>query len=142
MVSERAVCPRSLGVPAPSLPQFVGGDAVDASALSFLVRQSLLDREKEKRKEEEELHGGAGGSSRGDVPGSALAGAGWQEEKEEEEEEETTSSLSMTSPGVCVLPQEYTGSFPSSTHCLDLQWIHVPASVPEAFWDELHTIST
>ena len=79
MVSEREVCPRSLGLPAPSLPQFAGGDAVDASALSFLVRQSLLDKEKEKRNKEEEkevakAHGGAGGSRRGDEPGSALAG--------------------------------------------------------------------
>ena len=32
-----------------------GGDAVDTSALSFLVRQSLLDREKEKRRKEEEV---------------------------------------------------------------------------------------
>ena len=39
-----------------------------------------------------------------------------------------------------VLPEEYT--VPSSSHCLDLQWIQVPALVPEAFWDEFHTVST
>ena len=43
---------------------------------------------------------------------------------------------------IWVLPEEYTGSSPFSTLCLVLQWIHVPASVPEAFWDEFHTIST
>ena len=31
---------------------------------------------------------------------------------------------------------------PSSTHCLVLQWIQVPASVPEAFRDEFCTAST
>ena len=54
-------------------------------------------------------------------------------EEEEEAEEETTSSLSASSSGVWVLPEEYTGSSPSSTHCLVSQWKHVPASVLEAF---------
>ena len=48
--------------------------------------------------------------------------------------------LPRSPTGVWVLPAEYT--VPASTHCLVLQWIHVPASVPEASWDDFHTFST
>ena len=47
----------------------------------------------------------------------------WEEEEEEEEKEEETSSQLFTSS-------------------LGLQWIQVPASVPQAFWNEFHTFST
>ena len=56
-----------------------------------------------------------------------------QEEEEEEEEEATSSKCSSFSPGVWVLPEEYMGRSPSSTHYLVIQWIHVPAAVPEVF---------
>ena len=42
--------------------------------------------------------------------------------------------------GAWVLPAEYT--VPASTHCLVFQWIHVPTSVREAFWDDFRTFST
>ena len=54
LVCERAVCPRSLGVPLPSLPQLSGSDALDASALSFLVAKALEAQEEEKQRKEKE----------------------------------------------------------------------------------------
>ena len=62
--------------------------------------------------------------------------------KKKKEKEQATSSCSSSSPGVWVLPEEYTGSSPSSPHCLVYQWVHVPALFPEAFGDEFHTFST
>ena len=47
----------------------------------------------------------------------------WEKKKKEEE---ASSSLSSSSTGVWVLPEEYTGSSPASTHCLVLHWIHDP----------------
>ena len=55
----------------------------------------------------ERMRGGRSAEARAPPEGS------WEEEEEEEEEdEETTSSLSASSPGVWVLPEEYTGSSP------------------------------
>ena len=44
------------GLPTFALPVLAGsaGEAIDSGSLSFLVRQTLLERDKEKRKEEEE----------------------------------------------------------------------------------------
>ena len=50
---ERAACPRSVGAPSPSLPRLSGSDALDASALSFLVAKALEAQAEEKSREEE-----------------------------------------------------------------------------------------
>ena len=47
---------RSAGdTPLLAVPSLAGGDGADDTAVAFLVRQSLLEREEEKRKEEEEV---------------------------------------------------------------------------------------
>ena len=80
----------------------------------LLVEWALLQPE-----EQERIRMEAGEEE--EAGGDAELG-GWQEEEEEEEEEETSSQF--------------------FTFSLGLQWIQVPASVPEAFWDEFHIFST
>ena len=106
---------------------------MDASALAFL--------EEEEAKALNVSHLAQGAASGGHSADARAPPEGSREEEEEEEEEkEASSSLSSSSTGVWVLPAEYT--VPASTRCLVLLWIHVPASVPEALWDDFHTFST
>ena len=132
-------CPGS-GVPSLALAVLGGGDdGVDASCLAFLVRRAVEDK-KEEEEEERKQKVQKEAAEAMDRARLLLEQAG--KRRRERRGGRSVFLALLVSTGVWVLPEEYTGSSPASTHCLVSQWIQVPASVPEAFWEEFHTAST
>ena len=133
----RAMSPR-IAAPSLATPLLAGqaAEVIDPSSLRFLAASALAVRRKERGGGEEgrgEAHGDATPSCRRHGKGTVASGAGRQEE---EEEKETSSNflfsfLSLGSTAGTCSCVSLRGR--SSTFCLLQQWIHVLASVLEAF---------
>ena len=109
--SDRTVRRSSEEVPLLAVPVLAGGDGVDRTALSFLVRRAVEDRKREGEGEEEEGgagEGGPGAREEGPVVGAAprrhegdggatLQGILFVQAEEEEEEEEADASYLLSS---------------------------------------------
>ena len=133
----RASCPRSL-VCSFSVAAVAGPtrrpEVVDASCLAFLVRRAVQDKE-----EEEEERGRRCRGSKAQIIEEALRAQKRTQEllrrkrKKRRKRRLPRSSRPLLVSGCCL--RSTRASSPSSAHCLVLQWMQVPASVPEAFWD-------
>ena len=129
------------GAPSLATPSLAdaAGDAVDAVTVEFLVEWALLEpeeqerirmverRKRERRKTHEEKQ-------------NLEEKVGKKKRKKKRKKRLPCAPRPRLVSGCCL---RSTQARPlSSSLCLDLEWIQVPASVPEAFWDEFHTVST
>ena len=130
----------------PSLAN-AASDAVDAVTVEFLVEWALLEPEsqerirmdeRERRKKQEEKQNLEAEETKEAMPRSlfpSLDSSSSVGKRKGKRKLPRNSSRPRLVSGCC--PRSTRAR--SSPHCLVLQWIQVPASVPEAFWDEFHT---